>query len=328
MTNPVVKMIGAHSAPFSGAAVVHDQIARRLEVHLPNGTSFEDVRLDGGIRERFVGSPESMRADVAVLTSTPLPARAPGSSLLPVVYDVRWRWTRGRPSRIYRHLDLIRVSRRSGHLLTISHTVAEQLRALRLVPDGGVTVLDLGPGQFEDIPVPAVTERDPSVLLVGAASHKRNELAATLLTQIERVRREYRVFAISVSERTLEILRASIPESRLVVAESVAVAELAAYFRQARSYLALGYSEGFGFPYIEAAYCGCDVIAPRQALTIELMGDSANELDRLDPVPADIERALDAWETGRVQHLQRHATGRTWDRTAHQMARLIEQRLP
>lgn len=327
MTGRRVGVIGAHSSPFSGAAIVHDQLAARLAGHLPDDVGLDDVRLGrAGLARRIAGT--GRRSDVAVVTSTPLPLRPPGRRVLPIVYDVRWRWTRPRLDRAYRHVDLWRTARRATHVFTISHTVAEQLRAMRLVPAGGVTVLELGPGQFESYPTDAATARDPSVLLIGAAAHKRNELAAELLGRSDAALGDHRIVAISVSDQTASILRRHFPPERLEIIGSVTPEQLADHYRTSRHYLALGVSEGFGLPYIEAAYFGCDVIAPRQAVTLEVLGEDANLLATADPDQPALEAALRSCDRDRVARLQQRATQRSWDRAADQVASIVIRHLP
>lgn len=323
---PRVVVSGCHSSPYSGAAVVHRALASRLGRHLSEADLVDDWRLHGSIGRRLVGTDLVSAADIAITTSTPLPIRA-AAVTLPIVYDIRWRWTRGFVGRSYRAADLHLTARRSGELLTISQTVREQLRALRIDPPRGVTVLELGPGQMDGIEPPAVAEREPSIALIGAAPHKRNELAVALLADIPAVRSEYRIVAISVSSETKRLLQSTFDPAQLSILDGLAPHEMAATLSAVRSYLALTTSEGFGFPYMEAAYMGCDVIAPRQSVTTELLGETGVLLDGDAPTPEQLWVALSAWEADRVTSLQRRATSRSWDRTAEQVATLVRNRL-
>jgi hypothetical protein len=324
----VVRVSGAHSSAFTGAAVVHRELAQRLPDALPAGVIVENVQQAGhGLARRLFGDRSLSMAAVLVQTSTPMPLITRADVLIPIVYDVRWRWTRGRVDRWYRHADLLQTAARSAHILTISHTVADQLEALRAVPSGGLTVLSLGPGQFQEIQPPQVDDRPPVVLLIGTAPHKRNELAAALLTQIRTVRDEYNVIGVSVSEETKRTLTSSLPTSRLTFLENLNVHELAATYATARSYVALGLSEGFGFPYIEAAHQGCDVIAPMQSVTIELLGDDGVLLSSITPTVSELEGALRSWDRERVARLQHRATQRSWDRATAQVASVVRERL-
>ncbi len=316
----VVRISGAHSSPHTGAAVVHRELARRLPAELPDGFVVDDVQqADQALYRRVMGDRSRPQADVLIQTSTPMPLVARADALIPIVYDVRWRWTRGRIGRVYRHLDLLQTAERSNHMLTISHTVADQLQALRAVPHGGLTVLSLGPGLFQEVTPAPIEDRPPVILLVGAAPHKRNEMAAELLTRLPEVRDRYSVVGVSVSPATKRTLVGALPSSRLKFLENLSVSELAATYAAARSYLALGTSEGFGFPYIEAAHQGCDVIAPRQSITIELLGDDGLLLPSATPTVADIGDALRSWDRDRVRRLQHRSIQRDWSIAAGQL---------
>lgn len=325
----VVRISGAHSSPFTGAAVVHREIATRLPGLLPADVVVDDVQRAGhSITRRLVGIRSAKPADVLVQTSTPMPLVTRAEALIPIVYDVRWRWSRGRVDRWYRNIDLLQTSARSAHMLTISHTVADQLQALRVIPHGGLTVLSLGPGQFQDVEPAATGDRPPVVLLVGAAPHKRNELAAELLTRVPAVRAEYRIVGVSVSDDTKRVLSAALPPTRLTFLENLSVDELADAYAGARSYVALGVSEGFGFPYIEAAHQGCDVIAPKQSITLEVLGDDGVLLPSLTPTVTDLDHALQSWDHDRVQRLQRRATALNWSTTTQQVVDAMFSRNP
>ncbi len=128
---------------------------------------------------------------------------------------------------------------------------------------------------------------------------------------------------MSVSDATQSILAASFPASRLTRLTSISTTQLAATFGSASAYLALTVSEGFGFPYVEAAYMGCDVIAPRQAITTELLGEDACLLATSTPTPDELLVALESWDAARIERLQTRATSRTWDTTARQVAHVV-----
>lgn len=321
----VVRVSGGHSSPFSGAAIVHREIAGRLPNFLPAHFVVEDDALETMFASRLRGSVATHRADVLLATSTPLPLRTNAGVVLPIVYDVRWLWTRGIAARCYRHADLVRTARRADHLFTISHTVEDQLRALRRVPDGGSSVLRLGPGQFQDIVAPPVDEREPSIVLMGAAAHKRNELAAELLGQTP-ASTDHRIVGVSVSEQTKSILRRHFRREQLEFHENTSVDELAEILANIRTYVALGVSEGFGFAYLETAHQGCDVIAVRQSITIEVLGDDAQLLDGV-PDLEQLSRALSSPDAARVERLQSRALSYDWDQTAAQIGEHIRRQL-
>jgi hypothetical protein len=210
--------------------------------------------------------------------------------------------------------------------LTISETVRDQLCDLPFIRSDAVTVLHLGPGQVENVAAPMVGERKPSLILVGGAPHKRNELAARLLAEIKQVRESYHVTAVSVSATTKAILRETFSARQLTILDNATRDDLVRAYGQSQTYIALTTSEGFGFPYVEAAYLGCDVVAPRQALTIEVLGDDAALLESSDPSPNDLWEAIGAWDRGRVERLQTRAMARSWNRTAAEVT-LVARRI-
>ncbi len=261
-------------------------------------------------------------SDVLVSTSTPTPARTGAAYLVPFVYDVRWRWTRGLAARAYRAGDLHATAWRAERIVTISHTVAAQLDAVGISRHCAVSVLDLGPGQVEGATPPAVSARVPTVLLIGGARHKRNEEAAALLVAHPTIVRDWRVLGVSLSPEAEHTLRSGFRSEQLTLDHQVSAEQFESYLAQATTYLALGESEGFGFPYIEAAYMGCDVIAVRQSITQEVLGADAILVGQ-EPTPDEIYAALDSWDEGRVARLQARATRRSWTETAAQLADLL-----
>lgn len=321
-TGAVVRISGVH-LPFSGSGIVHRELATRLGDHLNDCRVVDDFQQSTTFLRRLAGQ-RDLASDVLVSTSTPTPLQTRAKHLVSLVYDVRWRWTRGLPARIYRSSDLRSTALRAERIVTISHTVAAQLDALgvgRLCP---VSVLDLGPGQFEGKPKPPVAERAPSVLLIGGAPHKRNEEAASLLASHPMIARNWRVIGISLSEQAEYILRSGFRPDQLTLDRKVGVDELASHLATATAYLALGESEGFGFPYIEAAYMGCDVVAVRQSVTQEILGDHAVYVGQ-HPTPDEVYVALGSWSAKRVTRLQKRAFERSWQRTAAQLATVIRR---
>lgn len=316
----VVRVTGAHGLHRSGASIVHEQLVDRLAAPLGDEYLIEEQRGDGSMRARLLS--RSSSAFATLLTSTPLPLRRPAGHLLPIVYDIRWRWTRDTLSRAYRQLDLWRTARSAVQIFTISYTVADQLRAMRVPMGCEPVVLELGPGQAEKYEIGGLLENTRTIALIGRLPHKRNEYAASALIQSSYVRSRYRVIAISVSAETARILRTGLPESSVAVVDRPAEADMVELLRKSSVYLALGTSEGFGLPYLEAAYFGCDVLTVRQTIALEVLGHHANYLPVAPTVKA-IEAGLEAWDEHRVGVLQARAASRSWSTTARQVADVI-----
>jgi glycosyltransferase involved in cell wall biosynthesis len=86
--------------------------------------------------------------------------------------------------------------------------------------------------------------------------------------------------------------------------------------------------EGFGLPAVEAAACGCPVIATDQSPLAALLGDGAISIR---PVATEIERALEAMLSSEETRLRMSeaacaaARALTWDHAARQMMEVVER---
>jgi glycosyltransferase involved in cell wall biosynthesis len=266
------------------------------------------------LRQRVTG------ADAVVWTSTPLPVRvARDIALFPVIYDLRWLRTRGPLARVYRAVDLARQIRRCRGILTISETVASQLALFTARP---IRVLPMGPGQFEGYPRPRPRDTK-TIVLMGGAAHKRNELAARMLCASRLVREQYSVVGVRVSDECARILHAGMPPGRVDLHGLVPRDALAEILDRSSTYLSLGTTEGFGFPYVEAAYFGCDVIAPDGPLTREVLGGMGRLLPNSTPTAEELDVALEGWDEPRISALQASTAARSWTATAESAATFI-----
>lgn len=304
-----VAVLGQLQDP-SGAGLVHQQLAHHLTPGLPGLRLVHAEPLYDrvpSLLRRSMG--RAGGADAVVWTSSPLPWRVVrGAALFVVVFDLRWLWTRGLAARAYRAADLARRLHRSRGVLTISETIAAQLALLTSKP---VAVLPMGPGQFEGHAQPP-PRNTKTIVLIGNATHKRNEEAARLLCASELVRETYSVVGVRISDECARILRAGLPEGCVTVHGIVPSLALAEILAGASTYLSLSTTEGFGFPYIEAAYFGSDVVAPDLPLTREVLGANAQLVGRVTPTADDLEAALLGWDLARVSALQAAAAARSW----------------
>jgi hypothetical protein len=312
-------LVGGHGLT-SGSYMVHRHLLELLPLFLPQGSTVSEIQSGLSFRERFLARtpPET---NVTLLTSSPLPLRRPHGTIIPIVYDLHWKWTRGRVNRLYRRIDLARTVHRSPLVLTISETVQRQLRT-HLGDLAQVEVIRMGPGQFEGAPF-VEPSNSRTIILIGRKPHKENEAAARLLVRSEVARRDYSVCCISVSEECRDVLMAGFPKERLKVLDSVSSSVLLEEFVSASVYIALGTSEGFGLPYAEAAYVGCDVIAPRQTVVTEaLQGDDWIAVSA-EPSVEELDRALCSWDFDRVCRLQTKARQLSWSHCASDVIQLV-----
>lgn len=306
----------------SGTALIHERLAEYLpsvledwKVIAPTGRPLAPPSL---IR-RFAQKIEPH--DAVVLTSTPMPLRPPGGRIIALVYDFRWLSTRGPVGALYRGVDFMRTARNADSLLAISSATAAQAEFLSRMKTP-LSVLPLGPGQWRGDEIPECPRRDGPILLIGSATHKRNKLTAQLLCASRQISGNHSLVAVNVSPDTAEYLTKHY-RGDLMIHGKVSRGSLLDILRSARSYVALGLFEGSGFPYVEAAFAGCDVMCPRTTLTNEVLGDHANWVP-WRPSVADLEAALDSWTEDRVASLQRAARQRSWECSARALAGVVD----
>jgi len=218
---------------------------------------------------------------------------------------------------VYRRLDLYRIAHRSDLIFAISEHMAEEIRK---ASDGSVrvVVVPMGPGQVEGRPL-REPEDNNTLLLIGRARHKRNEHVARLLAASDLVRSDYRIIAVSVSDETRQVLRSSPVDVEFL--DDPGVDEFAQLLERSSTYIGLSVDEGFGLPFAEAAYCGCDVIAVDLPVARETLGPAGNFVPTGALTVAQLEAALQRWDYDRVVQLHNRARQRSW---AHFAATIAE----
>jgi glycosyltransferase involved in cell wall biosynthesis len=235
----------------------------------------------------------------ALLCTTPAPAvvRVPSVTF---VYDLRWRRTRGRMARLYRYLDLRRAVARTDQIFAISGTTRDALVALFPQAAPKCVVLHLGPGMVRRGDFRA--GEPGTVLLSGRAGHKRNELVAQALA-LARPSWAERFLCVGVSETAVATLVDAFGEDSSERFEQIDDDSMRDVFRRAAVYVTASMDEGFGLPMVEALSAGCQVVAIRQPLTEEILGDAgvlvedgdaehlAKQLESPEWIPADVRRA-------------------------------------
>lgn len=313
MTKPHITVaIGGYLQEPSGAGVIHERLGsasagRSCSLDLKLVSVAPLFKSVPSVWYRLRSRPPV--ADALVWTSAPLPIAIPRSTtLFPIVYDLRWLKTRSVLGRTYRGLDLARALRRARAIFTISQAVATQLDALT---GKEVRVLPLGPGQFEGFDVPE-PENTRTIVLIGNAPHKRNEHAAELLMRSSLVRSEFNVVGVRVSHQCSQILRRDLPSGRVFTFGTVSREALAEILTKSSVYVSLGVDEGYGLPYVEASYFGCDVIAPDIPITREVLQAGAPTLVSRHPGVCDLVEALESWSVDRIRKLQEKAVKSRW----------------
>jgi mannosyltransferase len=266
---------------------------------------------------RVIGPPYA--AALICATPAPLVLRVPVVSF---VYDLRWRRTRPFGTRMYRYLDLRRTVARADHIFTISQRTRDHL--VGLFPDANdrCTVLHLGPG----IVTPADFDdgQAGTVLLAGRTRYKRNEVVAEALA---RARPDWarHFLCVGVSDAAFRILIDAFGQKACERFEKVNDELMRTIFRRTHVYVTGSVEEGFGLPMVEALTAGCQVVAIRQAVTVEVMGDAAVLLE--DGDTTDIARQLqDPGWVPRETRLARSSMF-SWDRVTDAVLEVLH-RLP
>lgn len=312
--------------PSTGIGVVQRALYPRLE-RLGFQVRVAEPRWRGsGARARlegFLGALDSgARSDEVVLNSVnPFPVRGARRSVA-IVHDLQWRVTKGPAARVYHRLDLENTARRAGQVVTISERVRDELLGFAPELAGRLRVAHLGPGLVDDPEKWRAQPKRDAVLLVGGASHKRNELAADVLAEVG-THKVPGVVGVGLSAPVRARLEAAFGSSACTWLSGLDDAQMVETFASCRYFMHLGVQEGFGLPYIEAMACGAVVLAVDQPLTREILGNAAVLLP--DGAPAEIAAAWTASSEPDQETRVEQANRYDWDRFAGVVADSIDE---
>jgi mannosyltransferase len=212
--------------------------------------------------------PPTYMAALVCATPAPFVSRVP---VIAFVYDLRWQRTRRSITRTYRYLDLRHTVATADHIFAISGRTRDDL--IELFPSAAEksSVLHLGPGIVDE---EGCEDGEPgTVLLSGLAAYKRNELIANALAW---VRPEWaRSFlCVGVSDAVFQTLVDAFGEASCDRFDNIDDTALRNLYRKASVYVTASMEEGFGLPMVEALAAGCQVVAIRQPLTLEILGEA------------------------------------------------------
>jgi glycosyltransferase involved in cell wall biosynthesis len=211
--------------------------------------------------------PAAGRVDAYLCIVPPLPLRV-RAPILTVVWDLRWQRTRSKADAAYRAWDLRRTVRHSDALLCVSDNTRRDLIEFDPRAASKATLQWPGSGHVPDGSF--AESKSGLVMLVGAAAHKRNELAAAALVAA-RPAWVRGIIGVGVSAEVRETLSDAFSCEWF---RGVSDAEMLALYERAEFFVMLGTDEGFGFPFVEALNAGCQVIATEHPQTREVVGDS------------------------------------------------------
>lgn len=167
----------------------------------------------------------------------------------------------------------------------------------------------------------------PFILYVGARSHYKN--FKTLLSAYEAWPRRNEISLVVVGslwskEEQEEINMAGL-QANVVCRTGTTDEELCALYNQALAFVYPSLSEGFGIPLLEAMACGCQIIASRIPIFIEVARDIPYFFDPLskDELIAALEVACfsEAKKSRREEVLANY----TWDRSARATLKIYEE---
>ncbi len=310
-----LRLFGIEADRFTGAGMIQRALADGLPEAIAPTWTVEHLDGEPNLARRLLAG-RDREADASVWISTPLPILVPSERHAHFVFDLRWQDTRSKLGAAYRQLDLRRILNKAGHVFTISHHVQRQIEDFARSPIS-ISVVPMGPGQVEGRKRVAATNTK-TIVMIGRARHKRNQELVELLMGSSLVRDDYRVIAVSVDT----VVRAKLEASDLVTEffDDVDADQLGALLERGSVYIALTLDEGFGLPYVEAAYCSSDVIAVEGAVAREALGAHASYLTSPEPTVEELEVALRAWDAGRVERLAHDARSRSWGNAVSHVA--------
>ena len=302
-----LRLFGIEADRFTGAGMIQRALADGLPDAIGPAWKLDHHDGDASFGQRLAAG-RDRTADASVWISTPLPVAAPSARHAHFVFDLRWQHTRSTIGAAYRRLDLHRILRRSEHIFTISDEVRRQIEAFTTTTRS-MSVVPMGPGQVEGRARVSATD-SKTIVMIGRARHKRNQELADLIARSHEVRNNYSVVAINVAPDVHARLENSDVDVELF--DAINSDQLGALLDRSSVYVALTTEEGFGLPYVEAAYCSTDVIAVDGPVAREALGPHASYLNTAEPSLEQFEAALATWDAQRVTQLTAQARTRSW----------------
>jgi glycosyltransferase involved in cell wall biosynthesis len=224
------------------------------------------------------------------------------------------------------------------HFLTVSQFSKDRIVArLKIAPER-ISVIrsgvdHLGKVDSDDAILKKLNlSYDRFALIVGSLAPNKN--LARVIEAIERLERDHDFTFVIAGGQNLKIFGSTVRKDRsdakrVVWAGYVSDGELKALYENAACFVFPSLYEGFGLPPLEAMYCGCPVIASREASLPELCGDAAvycdahsvdDIADKIAALMTDVELRRSLRERGRT-----HAQAYRWDDAAAEMIRVLRE---
>ncbi|KVU38848.1 glycosyl transferase family 1 [Burkholderia ubonensis] len=230
------------------------------------------------------------------------------------------------------------LRRRVRHIVTVSEFSKQRIMERLNIAESCISVIQNGVDHFDRIvPDARILSRlnlrnGNFVLIVGSLSVGKN--LARVLAAVEQLGSNHGWQFVVVGGCDLRVFNSKAKSdfdlsTGIVTAGFVSDGELKALYEHAGCFLFPSLYEGFGLPPLEAMYCGCPVIASREAALPEVCGDAAMYCDAwsVDDIAVKVTQMMTdhvTRESLRARGLARARDFR-WDVSARQLLDVLER---
>jgi len=230
------------------------------------------------------------------------------------------------------------LRRRVCHIVTVSEFSRQRILQRLNIAESRVSVIHNGVDHFDRI----VSDtricsrlnltKDNYVLVVGSLSVGKN--LARILAAVEQLGGNHDWQFVVVGACDLRVFNAKAKSDfdlskGVIAAGFVSDGELKALYEEAGCFLFPSLYEGFGLPPLEAMYCGCPVIASREAALPEVCGDAAMYCDAwsVNDIAIKVEQLMTnpAMRESLRGRGRARARGFRWDFSARQLLEVLER---
>ncbi|KVZ49428.1 glycosyl transferase family 1 [Burkholderia ubonensis] len=230
------------------------------------------------------------------------------------------------------------LKRRVRHIVTVSEFSRQRILQRLNIAESRVSVIHNGVDHFDRIEsdVRIISRlnltKDNYVLVVGSLSVGKN--LARVLAAVEQLGGSHDWQFVVVGACDVRVFNAKAKadfdlSKDVVAAGFVSDGELRALYEQAGCFLFPSLYEGFGLPPLEAMYCGCPVIASREAALPEVCGDAVMYCDAwsVNDIAVKVSQLMtncSMRESLRVRG-RAHARGFRWEISARRLLEVLER---
>jgi len=269
----------------------------------------------------------SLGADLFYSPTYSAPVFAPCPHIQ-TVHDLTLLWRGIRNWRYLAYYDQVvsRAAHRAARVLTETQFVAEQLRRRYRLPASRIAVVPsgvtLGVGQ-----IPCETRRPEVLCLVNEKPHKNAIGALRAMVQLRGRGNDCRLVLVGKLDERLgqQVRRQSWIDWHTFLPQE----DLARAYARASVFLFPSYSEGFGYPPLEAMMAGLPVVSSSATCLPEVLGDAVLYAppDAPDRLAAQMARILESPALARelVERGQAQVARYSWQEMGRSVLALIQQ---